>query len=38
MEIKELKQALISSFSWNLSPQGYEYWDNVYEELSKIED
>ena len=38
MKIKDLKQALIGSFSWHLSPQGYKYWNNVYEELSKLKD
>lgn len=28
-----LSRALMNSFYWNMTPQGYDYWHDLYKEL-----
>lgn len=30
---ESLDQALITAFVWEMTPQGYEYWNKLHEEL-----
>lgn len=33
LRIKELMRALREAFPWELTQEGFEYWDRIYETL-----
>lgn len=35
-DIKDLRKGIMDHFTWDLTPQGQEYWEGVYENLNGL--